>query len=478
MRHILAIAADEWRFWIRSRLALAGLLVMAVLLVMTSFVTAARVSHERDVRLEHQQAAEERFLAQPDRHPHRMVHYGHYVHRIPGPLAILDPGVDRVTGQSIFLEGHRQNSAMFAEARGGASLGRLADLTPALVYQLFAPLLLIVLGHSLIVRERESATLAPLLAQGLSPGVLIAGKAAALGSVMLLMLLPICGLSAFAAAQGEALLSGLVVTGTYALYLGLWGAAALLVSALANQRGMALGILFAVWLLAAIIMPRAAVNIAGMVEPVPGKIETDLALAIDMRDVGDGHDAGASAYDRLRANLLSEHNAERIEDLPVNFRGMVALYSEERLTRLLNEYAEAQMAREQAQAQVIGSFGWASPLIAASSASRILSGTDLGTHHRFLREAETIRYEFVQGLNRAHAHDLSYTDDINRNRDVEAFDRARISAGNWQVLDRFRFHPAPAGERLLQAAPFLVMLAFWLAALLAALAYAGGRLRP
>lgn len=478
MKAFLTIAADEWRFWIRSRLAFAALIVMAVLLVATSFVTASRVSHEREVRLEQQLAAEERFLAQPDRHPHRMVHYGHYVYRVPGPLAIFDPGVDRVTGQSIFLEGHRQNSAMFAEARAGASLGRLADLTPALVYQLFAPLLAIVLGHSLIVRERESATLAPLLAQGLSPGVLIAGKATALGSVILLMLLPIFGMSAYAAAQGEALLSGLVVTGTYALYLSLWGAAALLVSALVSQRGMSLGVLFALWLLAVIIMPRAAVNIAGMLEPVPGKIETDLALAIDMREVGDGHDAGASAYDTLRANLLAEHGAERIEDLPVNFRGMVALYSEARLTALLNEYAEAQMAREEAKAQAIATFGWASPLIAASSASRILSGTDLGTHHRFLREAETVRFEFVQGLNHAHAHSLSYTDDTNRNRDAEAFDRARISAGSWQVLDTFRFEPAPAGERVMKAAPFLAMLAFWLAGLVAALAYAGGRLRP
>lgn len=478
MTRILTIVGDEWRFWVRSRLALAGLLVMALLLVVTSFVTVSKVEHERQVRLDHQQAAEERFLAQPDRHPHRMVHYGHYVHRIPGPLAIFDPGVDRVTGQSIFLEGHRQNSAMFAEARAGASLGRLAELSPALVYQIFAPLLLIVLGHALIVRERESATLAPLLAQGLSPGTLIAGKAAALGSVILLMLLPLCILSALAAAQGEALLSGLVMTGAYVLYLSLWGMAALLVSTLAHQRSVALAILFALWLFAVIIVPRAAVNIAGMTEPVPGKIETDLALAIGMREVGDGHDAGASAYDALRENLLAEYRTERIEDLPVNFRGMVALYSEERLTRLLNEYAEAQMAREQAKAQAIGTFGWASPLIAASSASRILSGTDLGTHHRFLREAETVRFDFVQGLNHSHAHTLSYTDDVNRNHDADAFDRARISAGNWQVLDTFRFEPAPAGERLLLAAPFLAMLMVWLAGLMAALAFAGGRLRP
>jgi len=60
-----------------------------------------------------------------------MVHYGHYVFRAPPPLAMFDPGVDAVTGQSLFLEGHRQNSAMFADARAEARTGGFGALTPA-----------------------------------------------------------------------------------------------------------------------------------------------------------------------------------------------------------------------------------------------------------------------------------------------------------------------------------------------------------
>ncbi|MDN8904719.1 hypothetical protein Q0O86_14205, partial [Staphylococcus aureus] len=75
---------------------------------------------------------------------------------------------DAVTGQSIFLEGHRQNTAMFADTRAATDMGGFTALTPANLYQLLLPLLLIIIGHGIMLRERESGTLAVLMAQGQS----------------------------------------------------------------------------------------------------------------------------------------------------------------------------------------------------------------------------------------------------------------------------------------------------------------------
>ena len=109
------IAKEEWRHWRRSRLVLIATLIYTLLIISTAFLTASNISDVRHER-EHQQIqAEETFKSQPDRHPHRMVHYGHYVFRTPSPLAVFDPGIDAVTGQSIFLEGHHQNTAIFAD---------------------------------------------------------------------------------------------------------------------------------------------------------------------------------------------------------------------------------------------------------------------------------------------------------------------------------------------------------------------------
>ena len=157
---------------------------------------------------------------------------------------------------------------------------------------------------------------------------------------------------------------------------------------------------------------------------------------------------------------------------------MVALASEEKLTKVLNQYAEEQMLREQKQARLVHQFGWVSPFIALGNVSRALAGSDLAGHHRFLREAETLRFAFVQGLNTAHAHDLSFEDDANRNRDDAAMQRARVSAENWQVLTDFRFTPSPPEDRIRAATPFLVMMTVWAAGLLMALALVAGRLKP
>ena len=97
---LFAIARAELQLWLRSRLALSTFLIFALLLTSTGVATALRMSNEHQERTEQQAIAEETFLSQPDRHPHRMVHYGHYVFRVPPPLAMIDPGVDSVTGAS------------------------------------------------------------------------------------------------------------------------------------------------------------------------------------------------------------------------------------------------------------------------------------------------------------------------------------------------------------------------------------------
>ncbi len=478
MSQLLAIVQAEWQLWLRSRLALCALLVFALLLAATSLVTALRMSKESHDRAHRQAAAEEAFLSQPDRHPHRMVHYGHYVFRIPPPLSMIDPGVDSVTGQSMFLEGHRQNTAMFADARASAELGGFENLTGALAYQLFLPLLLIAIGHGLIIREREENTLAPLLAQGVTGLALHTAKWMALAGVSLALLLPLAVLCAVAVGWGAAPLAGLGVIGLYALYLLVWCSLILLVSSVARSRSLALGALALFWLASALIIPRIAVESASSAIPVPGKIETDLGMQAELRAVGDGHNANAPEFRRLQANLLAQYDVTRVEDLPVNFRGVVAQAAEADLTQVMNRHAEERMALEADQARFAASFGWLSPVVAAAAASRALAGTDLATHHRFLRAAEAVRFDFVQGLNRVHAERLAYSDDVNRSIDPQAARRTRMSAENWQVLDEFDFRPAAARERIASAGAPAAMLFAWLAALAAIGAWTARRVRP
>ena len=478
MNTAIHIAREEWRQWSRSRLAIVSLIVFAVLLFFTTVLSTLEAEQAHHQRLHMQERAETTFLDQPDRHPHRMVHYGHYVFRTPPPLATFDPGVDAVTGQSIFLEGHRQNSAMFADARAEARTGGFGTLTPAKLYHLFLPLLVIALGHGVILREREARTLGPLLSQGLSGSTLFGGKFLALSVLTVLLSLPALFSSITAHIAGESLITSLSLYICTLLYLGTWATLTLLVSVVTRSRGVALGILTAVWVLSVLVIPRVGVTSAGAALPTEGKILTDMRMNDDLRKLGDGHNAADPAFASLRANLLAQHNVGRVEDLPMNFRGLVAYESETDLTRTLNAYAEKRMQRERAQAAHLSAYGWVSPYLAVAGASRNLAGTDLATHHRFLREAEAVRYNFVQGLNKAHMEKLSYIDDINRNNGEEASRRARVDSVNWQVLDEFRFSPDPAIERISRATPMLTSLLLWFSAALGLGLIASRRLAP
>ncbi|WP_395344500.1 ABC transporter permease [Ningiella sp. W23] len=472
--HMWSVAKDEWRYWYRSKVALVVLIIGVVLSLSSVVVTAVNMhelSHERQSM---QKTSEDVFMEQPDRHPHRMVHYGHYAFRTPSPLSMLDPGVDAYTGNSIYLEGHRQNSAMFAEQKQSTGLTKLGSLSPAFVLQVLAPLLLILIGYSSISRERESQTLSFLSAQGTSIFTLILGKGLALLSVVGLIMLPLLLSGVFAIFQGEAASVVVFFLVSYSLYLFVWALLVLLCSTALSKNSESFTALSFMWILLCIAMPRIASTTASVSAPAPGKLETDFAVIAELRKLGDGHNANDPAFTQLRQSLLAQYDVETVEELPINFRGAVASASEAELTKVLNRFAEQRMTQELAQTQIARLFGWLSPQIAIRSLSMISAGTSIETHHRFIRETEDLRFNFVQSLNQAHKEQLSYIDDINRNNGDEAWQRARVSSANWKVVDDFTFTIDDASTRLFKSVSALGQLLVWIVALILLIRAAGG----
>ena len=215
------------------------------------------------------------------------------------------------------------------------------------------------------------------------------------------------------------------------------------------------------------------------VSPANRKICSDCLLShTDLRKLGDGHNANDKAFKQLKSELLEKYNVTRVEDLPVNFRGVVALESEQKLTAVLNRYAASRTLAEAQQEDAIRGYSWLTPTLAITFASRSIAGTDLAHYHRFQAEAETIRFAFVQKLNRAHAAKLSYEDDINRNKNEASGQRARVDASNWQVLDEFQFQTADLSDRLTNAFSSIASLLAWSILSLAALFWRAARIEP
>ncbi|WP_166109075.1 DUF3526 domain-containing protein [Pseudoalteromonas sp. Z9A5] len=473
---VVLIAKDEWRYWLRSKLAVTVLVIGLVLTLTSVIVTAITMIELSHTRHALQTTSDKSFVDQPDRHPHRMVHYGHYAFRTPAPLSTLDPGIDAFTGNSIFLEGHRQNSAMFADNRQGTALTKLGSLTPAFIVQTLAPLLLILIGYSAISRERELQTLPYLLSQGTSGLTLIAGKGLALICVVGLILIPLMVSSLFTVLNGESLLAVASFILGYALYLFVWVLLILLASSVFSKNSGSFTALIFLWILLCIVMPRVASTTAATVVPSPGKIETDFAVKAELRKLGDGHNANDPAFKQFKQSLLKKYNVETLDELPVNFRGVVAGESEAKQTAVLNKFAEQRMQAELKQTQLSRNFGWVTPMVAIKSLSMIVVGTSIETHHRFLRETEQLRFDFVQGLNKVHSEKLTYQDDINRNANATATKKARVSADNWQILQNFTFNSDSALVRADRSTSAFLQLLLWIAVLVGGIKFVGKRL--
>ena len=462
MSPVLLIARDELRLMKRNRVAV---IAMGLLLLLALAGLASAWSHQRaiaDLRARHQASAEQAFDTQPDRHPHRVVHYGTFIYRPLPPLAAFDPGVDAFTGNSMFLEGHRQNTANLGDVGQSPMLDRYGQLTPAFVPQAVAPLLLIFLGYGVVARETERGTLRLLLLQGASRGQIVAGKLLALGVVALLAGLPaIIGLGLIATQLDAPGLPLAVLALGYAAYLALWAVLIVLVSSRVRRSRNALLSLVAAWAVVVVLLPRVAPDIAASVVPLQNRLQTDVAIARDLRATGDSHNPDDPHFAAFKQSVLDRYGVTRLEDLPVNYKGVLALEGERLTTALFDRYAEASYAAQARQNGLVQAIGALSPAITVRSLSMAAAGTDFVGHQRFLEQAEAYRYDLVQRLNRLQAEDVRYADDVPA--DPGADERKRVGAENWAHMPDFAYRPPAGADLAARALPGLAVLLAWLA---------------
>ncbi|MFK7865647.1 MAG: ABC transporter permease [Pseudohongiellaceae bacterium] len=479
MKTIALIAGDELRYWRRSKVAWTVLITMVLVSLCAAVVSNSEVSRRAEERLAQQAEADAIFQEQPDRHPHRMVHYGHYVYRTASPLAVIDSGIDSMVGTSMFLEGHRQNSATFAAARETGLLARFGSFSPAFALQTLAPLLLIICGFACVTRERENKTLFQLVGQGVSNYSLLLGKTLALWSVALLALLPLLILGFFATGEnGFDFRQSLVSMGLgYLLYLSFWVLVIVSVSALLNTSTQSLSVLLGLWIVTVVLVPRIAGAYASATVETPSQIETSLRIAETMRSEGDSHDIEDSAFVDLRTRTLNEYNVDSIEELPFNYRGFVALQGEEADTEVLNKFAEERMSQELAQKSAADSFSIFSPVVALRSLSMSLAGTALQDHHHFLRAAEDYRYNMVQTFNRLQMEGMTLADDLARNSSAASNRRTRLDSANWEEMPVFELPPLSHDQRSSAALQSRLSLAIWLLIGVGLLLFSASRLR-
>ena len=458
------MAGHELRLLRRSGAALGGFSLVAALIVISLLLSLERQTTLRAERARLAALAEGAWDAQPDRHPHRVVHFGDFVFRPISWLAAFDLGAEAYAGHALFLEGHRQNPSNFGEASAAGAVLRFAQLTPAFVLHTLAPLLMLFAGAGSVALERESGRLALLTSLGVARRSLLFGKCLALFSLGALLLAPAgFWLLASGAGGGDSLRRASILLAGYLAYLLTWAAGIVLVSFLARSRRTAVLVLLGLWSLAVVVVPRLGASLAPLERPAPTRVESEIAAERDLAKVGDSHNPNDPYFAGLRQRTLAEHGVERVEDLPFNYGGLVMVEGERLTTELFNRRFEETFSRLRDQSAWVSRLAWVTPFQALRGLSQRAAGVDLEHQLHFLTESESRRYAMVQALNELHRREIRYENDRGQ----------RLDAARWAEIPRQPYRlpaldqlPGGAGAGLGQLAAWtvLALLALFLAA--------------
>ena len=248
-----------------------------------------------------------------------------------------------------------------------------------------------------------------------------------------------------------------------------------IVSASAPRSRDALLALLAIWAVTVILLPRAVPDLAAQAHPIATKLETDIAIQRDLRAMGDSHNPDDPFFAAFKQKILDQYGVSRVEDLPVNYKGLLAVEGEKLTSGLFDRYAATNFDTQGQQSALMHGFGVLSPAIALRQMSMAAAGTDLAGHRRFLDQAEAYRFDFVQRLNQLQADAVTYADDTAKDADADR--RKRIAEDHWTDIPDFAFQPASAAALVGAALPGLAIIMGWLLALLAAAWFVSGRLQ-
>jgi len=436
----------------RKTLSNKGLFVLlAVFMLALVYVTVSSWSafEAHHHTAEHfQDQSRESWEGNPDKHPHRMAHFGSFTFRLQHPLSIFDAGIETYTGNSIFLEAHKQHTANFSEASLSTGLVRFGDLDIAMLLLLILPLIIFFIGYSSITAERENGTLKIMYLQGASIGQVLLGKSLGLFLISslffapaLLSLLGISFLESNVPHSSVMLRSALIASGYLVFYIIL-SCMTVMISAISGNSNRSLLNLLGLWLLLFIIVPKTAQVAGNTIFPNLSKIEFKAAVEAELAKTGDSHDPDDPYFNMLRDSVLQANAVDDVKDLPFNYSGFIMSKGEEQTAKIYKQEHDKLMESYRSQNSVTNALVLLNPYLAIKTLSMSLAGSDFETYAYFLTQTEKYRYEQSQYLNKLQMEFISNKAESSEGK-VHVVDKEY-----WQSLPEFTYEFVSVGKTL------------------------------
>lgn len=441
----------------RSRWAAALVVLLMLVAILLGWQQMQRTEAERQAA---RTTSYQQWLDQGEKNPHAAAHFGQYAFKPANPLSFVDPGVTPYVGVTVWMEAHKQNEFKFRPARDATSLQRFGELSAAFMLQVLMPLLVILLSFAAFSGERERGTLRQLLSIGVRPAQLLAGKALAIAATLGIVLVPVLLLGVLVlalagdgqTAVGDSLARVAALATGYAIYLGGFVALTLGVSATVNSSRRALVLLLAFWMVNSFVAPRAMTDLARRLSPTPTAMEFRQAMEAERR-ASWGDDDKHPAFAAFRERVLKEYGVARVEDLPVDFRGLALRADDENGYRIYDRHFGDLWERYARQERLRALAGLIFPLAAIQPFSMGMAGTDTAHHNHFAQAAENYRREIQSAM----------SDDLIHHR--KNGDEHYVAGRSlWEKMQPFHYRTLSVASALARQWPNAAILALWAAA--------------
>ena len=410
----------------------------------------------------------ERWTGQGSINPHDATHYGTYAFKPNFPLSLIDPGIEKYTGSYIFLEAHARNEAEQIAASDQTGLSRFGDITLSFILLFIIPLIIIVLSHQAITRERQNNTLRLIKMQGVSSLKLLLGKW--LGNYLPVFALTtiLFFVSTIFVVTIDGSFDWKFISTMYLVYLVFYAiltSISISISALSNSSGTSLVSLLAIWMLSSLIIPKIASSYTNSKYPYPNREEFKAAISEDRKSGIDGHDPWSEASKKLEKETMEAYQVDSLSQLPFNFDAFLMQKSEEHAAEVYYKHYDHLKSVYYQQEGVYQKLAILSPFLPVRFLSMSLAHTDYSTHWNFSDAAEKYRLEMIATLNNNFADnselgDWSYKADASLLSDIPEFE----------------FQPPEFGETMATNSTNLFILMLWTVTSLGFLIFASTRL--
>ncbi len=363
------------------------------LLVLLVFIVGARAYH---TAVGQHDAAKRENLRRMEGITDWMQVHDMNVYMPPQPLSALVAGVAHDIGRTVTVEGRGELTAHDSRYSDEPMLAVFRQFDLEFLFTVVLSLFAILFAFDAVSGEKERGTLRLTFASPVPRRTFIAGKL--LGAYLTLvvsLLLPIAAGSALLIVMGVPMTGDdwvrltLIIAAGF-LYLGVFLSLSVLVSAMTTRSTTSFLVLLVVWIVAVLIVPRAAVLFAGRAVDVPS---VDAVAAQKAK-----FSAGLWGDDRSAMAAFKPSKSGDMQAVMQEFQQMMQKLADDR-DRKMREFAsrvnEERRNRQDVQEAVAFGLARITPAACFTLAATRLAGTSFEMKQHFL--AATERYQKAFG---------------------------------------------------------------------------------